>query len=490
MKDWLEFDTSRGSHYIWNSKIGLVLPSSTAMNKTVKEIMNNESLPKEEVIKNLSELGEEEVKFCYDLITKYNKINSIAPSPRYQDFSIEDIRISILKHGLGQLILNVTEDCNFRCKYCVFSGLYDSMRTHSKKYMDLSVAKKAIDYYFYLLNEGKRYNPIRSPSIGFYGGEPLLNFELIKECVEYIEDKYHPSKIIYSLTTNGSLLDKEKADWLMQHNFTLSVSLDGPEEEHNRRRIYKDGRGTFKDVINNIRYIMSTGYTKITSLPVYDWKSDLFRLEEFFLKEDIPRIAAFSQVDNGGKYYEQFSREDYLKHVKQLEQAKDYYYNNCTKPREDKSIFFHLFGDKTGKTIFNPIPLASPFPLVPFTGTCIPGKRIFVDVNGNLHICQVINYYFPIGSVDDGLSLEIISKRLSDYFQHTDKCPKCEVKRGCTLCYARLATSDKLSYTSEFCKGVEHATLRSLADAFEIAEINPEIAEGYEIFLQHTRKYY
>lgn len=109
------------------------------------------------------------------------------------------------------------------------------------------------------------------------------------------------------MTTNSSLLDKEKADWLMQHNFKLSISLDGPEEEHDRNRVYASGKGTFKDVMKNVSYIMNKEYDRITSLPIYDWKSDLFRLEKFFAREDVPPIAAVNPVVDRGHYYEQFA---------------------------------------------------------------------------------------------------------------------------------------------------------------------------------------
>ena len=106
----------------------------------------------------------------------------------------------------------------------------------------------------------------------------------------------------------------------MQHNFSIAVSIDGPEEEHNRNRIYANGNGTFTDVIKNIRPIVDAGYKNINSLAVYDWKSDIFKINEFFKRNDIPAIGIAAAVSSsgGGKYYSQFSekdKEDYLRQI-------------------------------------------------------------------------------------------------------------------------------------------------------------------------------
>lgn len=484
MIDPLEFETINGTSYFWDSEIGLVFPSSPVMNATVKEIASQKFLSRDELISKLKQFKNEDVAYCYDFIKKYDKIRPKLNSEIPQNFPSESIKKFLLRYGLTQLVLNVTEDCNFRCKYCVFSGLYEHVRTHSKKYMSFDVAKKAIDCYLSLFNEGRKYNPLRAATIGFYGGEPLLNFNLIKKSIEYIEHTYDPARIVYSMTTNGSLLDKEKADWLMQHKFKLAISLDGPEEEHNRNRVYASGKGTFKDVMKNINYIMSQGYDRITSLPIYDWKSNLFKLEEFFVRVNVPPIAAVNLIADRGLYYEQFVYEDFLKYSEQRKEAEKHYYKNYDRITQGKSVFNCLFGESAARAIFNTVPLSSPPKLLPFTGTCMPGRKIFVDVDGNLHMCQVINYFFPIGTVDEGLNLELISERLSEYFKHTDKCPECKMRNGCSQCYYRLADGNKITYTSELCKGIERKTTESFAKALVTAERNPEIVEMFEDYLK------
>ena len=139
------------------------------------------------------------------------------------------------------LILNITEQCNFRCKYCVYSGIYNSTRIHNPKVMEFSTAKKAVDLFLKNLETKKCMVKINSFSICFYGGEPLLEFSLIKDIVKYAKvevtkkglDKVYELK--FRLSTNGYLLDKKEiVDFLVRNNTILNVSLDGPKEEHDK----------------------------------------------------------------------------------------------------------------------------------------------------------------------------------------------------------------------------------------------------------------
>ena len=84
---------------------------------------------------------------------------------------------------LQQLTLQVTQQCNLRCEYCIYSGIYDGNRTHANKRMNFEVARKAID--FFLEHSIETSDVV----IGFYGGEPLLEFELIRRCVEYANER-------------------------------------------------------------------------------------------------------------------------------------------------------------------------------------------------------------------------------------------------------------------------------------------------------------
>lgn len=139
-----------------------------------------------------------------------------------KNFTVQDIKEYLYNsaEGFKQLMLEATSACNFRCKYCTYSEHYDRTRLHGSEMMSFYVAKKAIDYYFENFKSVLNRNPQRKPIINFYGGEPLLNFELIEKCVTYIK-KYYKEYLhenFYYITTNRLLLTEKIQDFFMKMN--------------------------------------------------------------------------------------------------------------------------------------------------------------------------------------------------------------------------------------------------------------------------------
>ncbi len=145
---------------------------------------------------------------------------------------------------LRNLALNLTNNCNFCCGYCYAKqGNYDIPGL----VMTLDTAKHGID----LLCESVRKNDSEKATIALFGGEPLLEFELIKEIVAYTKRNMPTSTSIqYLITTNGTLIDKEVAEFMQENGFIVTVSIDGDEETHDAYRRYKKiGTGTYNDVV-------------------------------------------------------------------------------------------------------------------------------------------------------------------------------------------------------------------------------------------------
>ncbi len=491
----LEFETSAKNMYAWDEDVGLFIPLTPTMSAVINLISEQDSMSLDDVAEQLKDNYDyEEIVFCYDWIKKWEKIKPLKMPQVPHKASASELKQYLLRHGLSQLTLAATEDCNFRCKYCVYSDVYEHTRSHSDKYMDFNTASKAIDYYFSMIKEAKKYHPLKTPTIGFYGGEPLLNFSLIKKCFQYIEDTYSDFQVLYGLTTNGSLLDKEKADWLMKHNFSISVSLDGPESEHNRLRVYRSGRGTFKDVMKNINHIMESGYKNIVSLPVFDWKSNLFMNEKFFNRKDSPVVANVSQVNDveWGRYYDQFTEEDKSEFLKRINRIKDYYFKKLNHRGENKksTYFDRLVGDSPVDDLLGGFSIYSRNQSVmPFTGACVPGIKIFVDVNGNFHACERVTNDFPIGNVNEGLNFEKISQLIWDYLNSMDKCPSCKNKRLCSLCYTMFMNSKGFTCSSKICQRMEDYMKQSFSETFSLAEINSNVLEARYKY-KNVKKYY
>lgn len=475
----LEFETIARNKYAWDEKTSLFIPFPETL-KSVNEIYIKDKLISEETVLNKlnSNFKKEEIIFCFKWIKKWEKLKLMKSN--HSSYSEDNIKKHILRNGLRNLLLNVTEDCNFRCHYCAFSGSYEDRRSHSTKYMKFKTAKKAIDYYLSLIIDGMKYNPLRKPTIGFYGGEPLLNFKLIKKCVNYIEQKYDLNEINYTISTNGSLLTESTARWLMEHQFSIYISLDGPEKEHDRSRVYKQGNGTFKDIMRNISVIMDSNYENIFIMSVYDVKSDLFEIEKFFNKIQIP-ISIIGEVDNSVKnlYYDQFTEKDYVKFNDQLERAESYYLENMEHCNKQNSPFAHLFGGIIRSDLCDANALGLSDPFITHTATCFPGYKIFVDTDGVFYICERVASFFPVGNVEEGLNYQRIVEIMQEYLKHMDKCIDCEIKTRCKRCFRDFETDNGFKCSSKVCEGIESKEIEFVTKSLDAVEQNSMILDYY-----------
>ena len=155
----------------------------------------------------------------------------------------------LLDRRLEKITLQITQQCNFRCKYCVYSEVDNlKQRAHSDKVMSFELAKQAIDFFCcHSVDSASR-------NIGFYGGEPMLEFDLLKRIVSYAERKLEGKDLTFNITTNGSLLNEENAKYLQDHHFFVTLSFDGPQEIQDKYRVFPNGSGTYGVVRRNLSF--------------------------------------------------------------------------------------------------------------------------------------------------------------------------------------------------------------------------------------------
>ena len=145
------------------------------------------------------------------------------------------------------MCLNIAHDCNLACKYCFASqGDYGGVK---RELMPFEVAKRAVD--FLIANSGSRQHL----EIDFFGGEPLLNWDVVKQTVEYAEEQAKKNNKIMkmTMTTNGVLLNQDKIDYLNDHNMSMVLSLDGREAVHNAMRpVANSGEASYNIIAKNL----------------------------------------------------------------------------------------------------------------------------------------------------------------------------------------------------------------------------------------------
>ena len=144
------------------------------------------------------------------------------------------------------LCLHIAHTCNLNCSYCFASqGKYHGDRA----VMSFEVGKQALD--FLIANSGKR----RNLEVDFFGGEPLMNFQVVKDLVAYARsiEKEHNKNFRFTLTTNGMLIDQDVIDFANRECHNVVLSLDGRKEIHDRFRVDYAGNGSWERIVPKFR---------------------------------------------------------------------------------------------------------------------------------------------------------------------------------------------------------------------------------------------
>jgi uncharacterized protein len=162
----------------------------------------------------------------------------------YRDYVSVSNRKSVVK----ALCLHICHDCNLRCRYCFAStGNFGGQRTM----MSTQIGKKAIDF---LITESQNR---RNLEVDFFGGEPMMNFDVVKEIVAYArgkEEQYN-KRFRFTITTNGLLLNEENMKYINENMQNVVLSIDGREETNDKMRFRIDGTGCYKDIMPKFKFM-------------------------------------------------------------------------------------------------------------------------------------------------------------------------------------------------------------------------------------------
>lgn len=209
-----------------------------------------ESTPKEQIISELCEkynVDKDEVAECLEQIEELKADDQLFTPDTYENMAPE-----LKKRTSGvikALCLHVSHACNLVCEYC-FAG---QGRYHGKSaLMSFDVGKRALD--FLIENSGSR----RNLEVDFFGGEPLLNFDVVKRLVAYARsvEKEHNKNFRFTLTTNGMLIDDEVIDFCNREMSNVVLSLDGRREIHDRYRVDAKGNGSYDVIVPKFRRLV------------------------------------------------------------------------------------------------------------------------------------------------------------------------------------------------------------------------------------------
>ncbi|MGI6499433.1 MAG: thioether cross-link-forming SCIFF peptide maturase [Anaerostipes sp.] len=385
----------------------------------------------EEVQSQLGQYESKDVKEAYEEVAELKDMGVLFSEDDYEDYICEfKKRPTVVK----ALCLHIAHDCNLACRYCFAEeGEYQGDRS----LMSAEIGKKALD--FLIANSGNR----RNLEVDFFGGEPLMNFDVVKEIVAYgrsLEEE-HNKNFRFTLTTNGMLLNDDIMDFANKEMDNVVLSVDGRKEVHDYMRPTPNGKGSYDIIIDKFKkfaeqrhqekYYVRGTFTHHN----LDFSQDVFHLadegfkqisvepvvgpdtEEYTIKEaDLPQVM---------KEYDKLASEM----VKRNKEGKGF-------------TFFHFMIDLTG----------GPCVAKRLSGCGSGTEYLAVTPWGDLYPCHqfVGEDEFLMGNVNDGIKKEDI---VSEF-----KATSVYSREACRDCFARFYCSGGCSANSYKLNGTINGT--------------------------------
>lgn len=363
----------------------------------------------------------------------------------------------------SSMTLEITEACNLHCVYCCYGDLYRNTQKHVKE------SKESILYYLNTLLELRKKNSVKTGfRISFYGGEPLLRFDIIKECVCLSHSSLPNTDISFGMTTNGLLIDRYM-DYLVENDFHLLISLDG-NEENNKYRIHKNGKHSFPQVVKNINMLYNKHkdfFNKnVLFSTVLHGKNNCIEAVEYFSRWN--KIPIFSQVSPSGV------KKNSIK-FKEVGRLHAYTEKEIAEFREKHpQVSDTLFPTADGKVCgwgkdsassmgdFNEIINEEKY-LFPWQSCFLFSNKVFVTVDGSLFLCEKSSRKYIFGKVKK-TGLAIYLKRINKYYQdinelYNSRCSHCYKSISCESCF--------FNDDETICSGACFCSRRQAIDSFQ-----------------------
>lgn len=350
--------------------------------------------------------------------------------------TIKDVVIN-----LSQVVFETTTLCNLRCEYCCYGDGYSTFdkRREQNGLLIFDTAKIILDYLHTVFSRINTSTAPKEPfAISFYGGEPLMNFNVIKDIVEYAENLNFQNRIVtFTMTTNATLLAKY-ADFLQSHKFKLLISLDG-DRTHDAYRKTITGKESFDVVIANLEKVKAKYPNWFSTFRFNAVYTNISNIEEIvpWFKDKFNKVPNFSPLHTptvGSAGYGKI-----LKMLANFEVPESLMFDEdliAQNPINKRVL--DLYNNLFSNTIKKENQLAEGTNTIP-TGTCIPfSKRMFVSYDGKLHPCEKVNRDFPLGEIKDG-QVKIDYKKNAEVFMskilaQKPICQKCYLQMCCTKC--------------------------------------------------------
>lgn len=474
---------TKNNKYYFDSGTGKVLQCTEEMYQLLVNLFENNGK-----IKNL-DLSQTQLEETVQELRETIAEENIFKARKLDCFNCSHVNNleGLVSQGCRQLILEVTEVCNLRCKYCIYGDDTKNFRSFGGKQMSVEIATKAVDYF---VENGDKEKDLM---ISFYGGEPLLNYDLIVKVTNYSK-KILGSRVTFNLTSNLTMLNQQMADFFAENDFRIVCSLDGDGQIHNENRVFAGGGGSYERTMEGLKLLYETydegqreyiGINSVIAPPYSEEKFD--RINEFFdglpyLDIKSPRsvsyvgrdvIADDSRLSSNMDIVRVSNRDKY--------DLLSWEYGKLSENQE--KVFSNMLEDGL-KDIHNRRISDIPFTDSGLNACCVPGiQRLYVSVEGSFYACERIGNSPAIGDVWDGISLDRIKKYyVDDYTQKSkENCGRCWALQLCNVCYARCFDNGGLDMKRKkyLCEGCRSSMYELLILYHMVLEEHPELLLRY-----------
>ncbi|MCC8066539.1 MAG: thioether cross-link-forming SCIFF peptide maturase [Clostridiales bacterium] len=433
-------------HQYQNNGYNIVLDVNSGAVHLVDEVtyevirLLEEGKNEEEILQELSSrFPVQEIRESLDECAQLKKAGVLFTEDIYEKSILDyKARRTVVK----ALCLHIAHDCNLACRYCFAEeGEYHGRRA----LMSFEVGKKALD--FLIANSGDR----RNLEVDFFGGEPLMNWQVVKDLVQYgrSQEKLHNKNFRFTLTTNGVLLNDEIMDFCNREMANVVLSIDGRPEVHDHMRPFRNGKGSYDLVMPKFKKFAEKREKEASGEKTYyvrgtfthhnlDFSKDVLHLaDEGFTKISVEPVVADPS-------------EDYAIREEDLPQIfSEYDALAAEMVRREKAgkgfTFFHYMIDLTG----------GPCVYKRLSGCGSGTEYLAVTPWGDLYPCHqfVGREEYRMGTVDEGITRPDI----------VDEFKGCNVytKEKCRNCFARF-------YCSGGCAANSYNFHGTIQDAYDI----------------------
>ena len=469
------------SAYLYDTGTGKVIKLDTNCQKLLEALFDeNVSLQEFEYIlistENLTE------------ITQFFEAEHLLCNPPVTGFITTRAQITEENFRCSQLIIELTGNCNLRCKYCIYNDYNEGNRDFNTNNIDFETAKKAIDYVY----DHRDPNHL---AITFYGGEPLINFDVMRQCIDYSLEKMKDVELSFSFTTNLTLMTEEIAEYLAKvPRLSILLSMDGPEEIHDLARVKRNKQGSFQDAFTGLQILAEAvkkynnthlGFNAVLMPPYtaerFNKINDFFENLDFLPKNTSVRATYPSLGTVPQTYYNDLRNKgiditgEGISWVAWA-QGKG---GDSNFIGNSQNIYTRVL--ETALTRIHTRPLYDrPMDFYFHNGCCFPGqRRLYVCTDGLYKVCERIGNAPSIGNVNTGIDAEAISKYyLKQYEEKSlDDCSKCWAINLCSICYAQCYDEQGINMEEKrkYCVGTRKRSVEWLQYYHELMETRPEM---------------